>query len=187
MKTKKNLSAWRSGRLVISLLICSLFHLQGFAQSTPAKAAIKPAAEKSQDDSAEEILLQARQKLDEAERLAAQIIESARLESQKIRHETGGEVSHSLDGLKQEHIAIEAQNKSLKEVLQMIMPDHWRVMLDVNESKFDQQRFDFIAQKPRDEMLADFTRSLGLTYQYFYLLKDESGQAKPLLVVAEQR
>ena len=132
----------------------------------------------------EEILLEARQKLEAAELLSAQIIESARQESEMIkRRKTKAlDVEISLEDVKSEIIALEVRGLNIQSLLSKVMPSHWRVLVDLSEDE-ENKRIDFIAEKTRDEILFDITQSLGLRYQYFSQIKDSHGNPSPLLVV----
>ena len=145
----------------------------------------------SEVEESREVLMSARQKLNEAERLATEIVEAARLESIHIRkhakqsagiHEVA---SRSLADVQEEVVAVEARNQSLKEILIELMPQGWRVMIDVDVAILESQRIDFITEKTRDLAIADLTSSLGLEYRYFHYLKDAHGNATPLLVVTD--
>jgi hypothetical protein len=140
-------------------------------------------------ESPEEILLAARQKLEEAEQLAAQIVEAARLESAKIKSTAQAKVNAvplTLDDVKSQWISVEIRDRPLQATLLRMLPNGWRVMIEMEASVLRDQRIDFISQKKRDEAISDLTRSLGLEYQYFYQLTDNQGNPSPLLVVTER-
>lgn len=141
----------------------------------------------SDEVSAQDVLLQARQKLEDAELLAAQIVEAARFEAAKMAQTHRLQGALDLQGIKEEMIAIEVRGAHIKDLLQKIMPTHWRVMLDLEPAFVTGQRIDFIAEKKRDDVLFDLTQTLGLHYQYFANLKDSEGLSSPLLVVTQRQ
>lgn len=134
----------------------------------------------------EEVLLKAHKTLEEAEKLASAIVAQARVEANSIHQSIAlSSDSVTLELLKKEVVAIDARDMSVEELVQAIMPNNWRVLLDV-DSKKKNQRLDFIAQKSRDAILQDLCLSLGLQYQYFDQIKDSKGQPSPILVMSAQ-
>lgn len=137
-------------------------------------------------DNPKELLLEARQTLEEAEKLAAQIIEAARLEAENIKNvKLMNKNNITLEQIQNELISVEIINQPLRKALLKIMPYGWRVMIDMDSAKLDDQRIDFIAEKTRDQAIDDLTQSLGLRYQYYHQLTDNNGHPSPLLVVTE--
>lgn len=144
---------------------------------------------------AEKILIQAQKSLEEAEYLAQNIVEEARLEAaiiigntqvDKADHQEKRRVKAvDLDNIMHQDIFVEISNKTLEECLLEILPIGWRVKIDLDQDQLKDQRIDFIAEKKRDEAIDELTRSIGLSYRYFAHLTDSAGNPRPLLVVVK--
>jgi len=142
-------------------------------------------------------LQQAQATLDTAQQLAAAIVAQARADAALIRDQAKAQAhikadvpvdpSELLVELQNQPVQIEARKQTLAQIVAMIMPSHWRVLLDLEQEDLIQQRFDFVASQSRDNALMDLCTALGLTYRYFPAMRDQHGQASPLLVVKSLR
>ena len=138
----------------------------------------------------EEQLLQAKQVLIQAEEAAAEIIKAAEYEAQEILTTANINVRNADKKLsplavKNQEVAVELHGATIEEIANALMPETWRVLVDVKNQSIKERRFQYISTKPRDQALISLTKPLNLKYQYFFHLTDEEGEPSPLLVISE--
>jgi len=92
-----------------------------------------------------------------------------------------------LDAVKNQIIAIEAQQLTFDATVKKIMPANWRVLIDVDSELLLSSQVDFISRKQRDLMLQDLLYSFNFEFQYFYEFYDDKGQHTPLLVITSRQ
>lgn len=138
-----------------------------------------------------EQLVKAKQVLEKAEKAAVEIIQAAELKANDIIA-TASEDKQLNDSkqtplaVKNQEVAVELQGATIEEIANAIMPEGWRVMVDVGDQTVKERRFQFISTKSRDQALTGLTKPLNLNYRYFFNLKNGNGESAPLLVISEQ-
>lgn len=152
--------------------------------------------EQQQTDQRE--LVDARQTVEEARRVAEQIVLDARREADQIRSSAavtatnGTAVANSSSGdlgpveIRSTPVAVEVAAGTVEEIATAIMPVGWRVLVDVRDDGLLQRRFQYVSTKSRDQALRDLLKPVGLQHQYFFDLKDATGNASPLLVISQR-
>jgi hypothetical protein len=133
-------------------------------------------------------LAEARQALLDAQALAEQIVAEARQEAEVVKRQLAVLQTSDQDALSVQNgkVNIELQAGTVEEIAKAVMPINWRVMVDVTDSKILQRRFQFISSKPREQVLNDLLRPLGLQHHYFFDLVDDQGKHSPLLVISQR-
>lgn len=135
-------------------------------------------------------LTNAKLAVEDARRVAEQIVLDAQREAALIRQSAPERQQQPLDlepvALQNSKVSVEIAAGTVEEIVTAIMPAHWRVMVDVKDQSVLQRRFQFVSTKSRDQALRDLLTPLKLQHQYFFGLTDASGQSSPLLVISKR-
>lgn len=128
-----------------------------------------------------------RQLLVNAQQQADAIVRNARQQANTIREMAVIE-SDELGPLafQNQKISVEVSAGKLKDILATILPPHWRVLVDSQDIKLQERRFQFVSTRTREQSLNDLLKPIGLKHQYFFDLKDEQGKPSPLLIVSKR-
>jgi len=172
-------SGWIAATCAGSLLVgaSTLANVQADAQS-PELAAVQ------------QELVNAREAVEEARKVAEQIVLDAQREAALIRQSGAANQQVPVDlepiEIQNGKVAVELAAGTVEEIATAIMPGNWRVMVDVKDQGILQRRFQFVSTKSRDQALRDLLQPVGLQHQYFFDLKDSSGARSPLLVISKR-
>lgn len=135
-------------------------------------------------------LVNARQAVEDARVAAEQILLQAQREAERIRQPPADGPQRQPDlepvALQNGKVAVEIAAGTLEEIVTAIMPNHWRVMVDVEDLHILQRRFQFVSTKSREQALRDLLMPLNLQHQYFFDLKDAGGTQSPLLIISKR-
>lgn len=132
----------------------------------------------------------ARETIANAQQVAKNIVDAANVEAEAIRRQARGEsIDSSLDpeSVRSELIAIDISSGTLEQIVRSIMPQNWRIRVDLIDVRQSERRFQFVSTRTREQALADLLIPLGFNHQYFFELKDETGAPSPLLVISERK
>jgi len=172
-------SGWIAATCAGSLLVgaSTLANVQADAQS-PELAAVQ------------QELVNAREAVEEARKVAERIVLDAQREAALIRQSGAANQQVPVDlepiEIQNGKVAVELAAGTVEEIATAIMPGNWRVMVDVKDQGILQRRFQFVSTKSRDQALRDLLQPVGLQHQYFFDLKDSSGARSPLLVISKR-
>lgn len=175
-------------RVMIFLgLACSANVLadEGASQETYLAAA---SDEQTQLQETQDKLIKAKAVIAKAEEAAVEIIRAAEMEAEAIINRAGVESENPKStplAIKNEEVAVELHGATVEEIANALMPQGWRVLVDVKKSEIKGKRFQYISTKSRDQALIGLTKPLDLNYRYFFNLKDEAGESSPLLVISD--
>jgi len=156
--------------------------------SVQAETMVQENAQSADLEQVKEELKAARAAVEEARTVAEQIIRNAQQEANQIRKNSATNdmpVDLTPVEIQRGKIAVEVSAGTVEEIATAIMPADWRIMVDLKDSETRQKRFQFVSTKSRDQALRDLLTPIGLKHRYFFDLKDESGNSKPLLVISQ--
>lgn len=145
-------------------------------------------------------LIEARAAIIDAQRAAEDIVAIAKEDADRIRSSAsntnlvqGRDATHK-DSVgmvnplvvKNAAVAVEMSAGTLEEIAVAIMPEGWRILVDVVDPKIKERRFQYVTTKSREQALSDLLSNIGLSHQYFFELVDEEGLSSPLLVISQR-
>lgn len=89
-----------------------------------------------------------------------------------------------------ETVTAEFQSATIKQIVESIMPVGWRVKTDLSVvPELNTRRYEFYSTDPRDLALRKLTMSVRdarVRFQYFWDLKDNSGNPSPMILVTDR-
>lgn len=89
-----------------------------------------------------------------------------------------------------ETVTAEFQSATIKQIVESIMPIGWRVKTDFSVvPELNTRRYEFYSTDPRDLALRKLTMSVRdarVRFQYFWDLKDNSGNPSPMILVTDR-
>ena len=132
-----------------------------------------------------EQLEEAKLMLKDAQEKAEEIIREAQREANDIKASKRSNKSDlSPLAFQNEIVSVEINAGTLEDIVTMIVPATWRVLIDSNDSKLKERRFQFVSTRTREQSLSDLLKPIGLKHQYFFDLKDADGNHSPLIIVS---
>lgn len=161
------------GKWILGCTTALFFHGAAWADDISAK----------DQQAVREQLEQARVVLIEAEKTAEEIIRKAQAEAGYENQ--GTDLSPLL--IQNGRVSIEINAGTIEDIVKAIMPPHWRVLVDVKDTDIRERRFQFVSTRTREQALNDLLKPIGMKHQYFFDLKNASGDASPLLVVSADK
>ncbi|HEK3610247.1 hypothetical protein I5J75_05785 [Pseudomonas aeruginosa] len=88
-----------------------------------------------------------------------------------------------------EPVSVEYEAATLVEIVEGMMPEGWRVVPDFRKHpELLTRRYQFISTDPRDLALRELTgsvRDARVRFKYFWDLKDEQGNPKPMILLSD--
>lgn len=141
----------------------------------------KPAVNTSEQQQVVQQLNEAKQIIRNAEYQAEQIIRAAEVKALAIKKQQGDREPLQVQNQK---IAVEMNNATLEQIVRAIMPENWRVMVDVKNPGIKARRFQFVSNRSREQALNDLLIPMGMRHQYFFDLRNSQGKVAPLLIVS---
>ncbi|MDX1693086.1 MAG: hypothetical protein R3208_04935 [Ketobacteraceae bacterium] len=123
----------------------------------------------------------------DAEKKAEEIIRAAREEASALKSGSHQEDVLSPLLIQNTSVSIEMKAGTLQEIVTAIMPEGWRVLVDVKDEAVRNRRFQFVSTRTREQALNDLLKPIGMKHQYFFDLKNGQGEPSPLLVVSKDR
>jgi len=151
--------------------------------------AVQDSAQAAELESVRQELIDAKAAIEEARQIAEQIVLDAQKQANQINQSSvvnDSPVDLSPVEIQRGQVAVEIAAGTVEEIATAIMPNDWRIMVDVNNKEILQKRFQYVSTKSRDQALRDLLSPIGLKHQYFFDLKDEQGTKKPLLVISQR-
>ena len=151
--------------------------------------AVQDSAQAAELESVRQELIEAKAAIEEARQIAEQIVLDAQKQANQINQSSvvnDSPVDLSPVEIQRGQVAVEIAAGTVEEIATAIMPNDWRIMVDVNNKEILQKRFQYVSTKSRDQALRDLLSPIGLKHQYFFDLKDEQGTKKPLLVISQR-
>lgn len=134
-------------------------------------------------------LEEAKAAVEEARQIAEQIVLEAQQQANQIRQNAAvNDMPADLGPveIQRGQVAVEISAGTVEEIAVAIMPNEWRVLVDVENKDILQKRFQYVTTKSRDQALRDLLAPIGLKHQYFFDLKDAAGAKTPLLVISQR-
>lgn len=135
-------------------------------------------------------LIEAKSAVENAERVAEDIVQTAKADADRILQEanvTAGQ-ANKIQPLvvKNAAVAVEISAGTIEEIATAIMPEGWRILIDVKDPKIKERRFQYVSTKAREQALSDLLNSIDMSHQYFFELLDSNGEPSPLLVISQR-
>lgn len=166
------------------------------AASALAIAMSAPVAANEQGVTQEELqalktqLIEARAAVVNAQHVAEEIVQTAKADAERIVNDAEAiqskESTVSPLVVKNAAVAVEIAAGTLEEIAIAIMPEGWRILVDVKDPKVKERRFQYVTTKSREQALSDLLNSIGMNHQYFFELVNDEGEPSPLLVISQR-
>jgi len=137
-------------------------------------------------------LIEARAAVESAQQVAEDIVNTAEMDAVRIRAGAGKTSEENSEDplsplvIKNAAVAVEIAAGTLEEIAIAIMPEDWRILVDVKDPKIKERRFQYVTTKSRDQALSDLLNSIGMNHQYFFELVNADGEPSPLLVISQR-
>ena len=137
-------------------------------------------------------LIEAKNAVANAQQVAEDIVRLAKEDAAKIvaaaeelaRKTTSTTLNPST--VKNAKVAVEINAGTIEEIATSIMPEGWRILLDVKNQDIRERRFQYVSTKSREQALSDLLNSINMSHQYFFELRDTNGEPSPLLVISQR-
>lgn len=135
-------------------------------------------------------LIEARTAVANAQQVAEEIVQTAKADAERIMKDAEAtqrkESTASPLVVKNAAVAVEIAAGTLEEIAIAIMPEGWRILVDVKDPKVKERRFQYVTTKSREQALSDLLNSIGMNHQYFFELVNDDGEPSPLLVISQR-
>lgn len=137
-------------------------------------------------------LIEAKAAVENAQQVAEEIVQTAQANADKILQDAKTAANQSEKdsasplAVKNAAVAVEIAAGTIEEIATAIMPEGWRILVDVKDPKIKERRFQYVTTKAREQALSDLLNSIGMNHQYFFELVNADGEASPLLVISQR-
>jgi len=137
-------------------------------------------------------LIEAKAAVENAQHVAEEIVQTAQANADRILEAANAAADQSEADIisplavKNAAVAVEIAAGTIEEIATAIMPEGWRILVDVKDPKIKERRFQYVTTKARERALSDLLNSIDMSHQYFFELVNADGEASPLLVISKR-
>ncbi len=137
-------------------------------------------------------LIEAKTAVENAQQVAEEIVQTAQADADRILEQANATANQSKEdkisplAVKNAAVAVEIAAGTIEEIATAIMPEGWRILVDVKDPKIKDRRFQYVTTKAREQALSDLLNSIDMSHQYFFELVNADGEASPLLVISKR-
>jgi len=137
-------------------------------------------------------LIEAKAAVENAQNVAEEVVQTAQANADRILEQANATANQSNQDkanplvVKNAAVAVEIAAGTIEEIATAIMPEGWRILVDVKDPKIKERRFQYVTTKAREQALSDLLNSIGMSHQYFFELVNADGEASPLLVISKR-